>query len=604
MPSASLSTEWPSPPQQQQPMIVSVDGLAVIPSHAYVVGRERTEVEIVPVPSASEQHLFDSPLLQPEYSYIPVGNQEPAEQELQRIEPEQQLPIQSENSGQQLQDQQRTQVQPLQQQQQIQDQQHTQVQQLQQQQQTQDQQPTQVPQLQQQQLQDQQQMPVQQLQQQFQNQQQMQVPQVQQQQHHEVQQSTAAAPVDQKQYSYYYNNNNNINNNNKHDDDQQQQHSYHYYYQQNLVQQQQQLQLQQQQNNNNNVYNSVYSALPLPFGGVSQFNYHNNYGGVKYQPQPPHPLLQNHYHRGRQLMRRGSRSQQQVAHDNFYHHQHPQQPKTQSEYGAGGETDNVIGIKYDQAQQDQAGGVKQHQPGPPFRPSHPVWASQYPVPWTYYVKTSIVQPPLPPSAGVRYSQHGGGAAGNYYGGRKSRYVPVAGGAAVNRVNGYSAAAKTPRTKVVYIEYGGFKPKMVPSVQISTSEDYAAEGTGNRRHSPAAAIADGGDDDGFGSETVVTVTQSVVPESTPTDVGQRDNTAATASSSSSSPAAEVVEVSASTTSIADTTSETPSSEQQQQPEPEQQQQPAAGVVVVVVWCSADGSHVKILDIPLYPPRSRT
>lgn len=558
MPSASLPAEWPSPPPQQQPMIMSVDGLAVIPSHAYVVGRERTEVEIVPVPSASEQHLFDSPLEQPEYSYIPVGNQQPAEQELQRIEPEQQQSKKTENSEQQLQDQQQLQVQSLQQQQ-IQDQQQIQVQPLQQQQ--------------------------------SQNQQQMQAQQVQQQQHHEVQPSTAAAPVDLKQYSYYYNNNNNNNNNNniynnnKYDDDQQQQHSYHYYYQQNLVQQQQQLQLQQQQNSNNNVYNSVYSASPLPYGGVGQFNYYN-YGGGKYQPQPPHPLLQNHYHRGRQLMRRGSRSQQQVAYDNYaYHHQHPQQSKAPSEYGAGGEIDNVIGIKYDQIQPDQAGGFKQHQPGPPFRPSHPVWASQYPVPWTYYVKTSIVQPPLPPTAGVRYSQHGGGAAGNYYGGRKSRYVPIAGGAAVNRVSGgvHSNAAKTPRTKVVYIEYGGFKPKMVPSVQITASEDFAADGTGNRRHSPAAAIADGGDDDGFGSETVVTVAQPVSPQSTATDVGQRDNTATAAATASSS--STVVEVSASTTSIADTTSEPPPSEQQQQqqqPEPEQPQQPAAaGVVVVVV-----------------------
>ncbi|KAF6214517.1 hypothetical protein GE061_009260 [Apolygus lucorum] len=65
-----------------------------------------------------------------------------------------------------------------------------------------------------------------------------------------------------------------------------------------------------------------------------------------------------------------------------------------------------------------------HSHYPPFRPSHPVYASQYP-PYTYKVLSTM----------------------------KSR----------------SGSTRTARSKQLCIEYGGFKPPMVPSVQIDDEE---------------------------------------------------------------------------------------------------------------------------------------
>ncbi|CAB0010790.1 unnamed protein product [Nesidiocoris tenuis] len=65
-----------------------------------------------------------------------------------------------------------------------------------------------------------------------------------------------------------------------------------------------------------------------------------------------------------------------------------------------------------------------HSQHPPFRPSHPVYASQYP-PYTYRVLSTM----------------------------RSR----------------SGHARTARSKQLCIEYGGFKPPMVPSVQIDDDE---------------------------------------------------------------------------------------------------------------------------------------
>ncbi|KAL5238236.1 hypothetical protein ACI65C_005646 [Semiaphis heraclei] len=249
--------------------------------------------------------------------------------------------------------------------------------------------------------------------------------------------------------------------------------------------------------------------------------------------------------------------------------QHPSEPSSEQL-----QQPSSIQQVHQQLQTDQTAGAagKQHQPVPPFRPSHPVWASQYPVPWTYYVKSSMVQPGRPAPF---YAQHN-----NYYGGgRKSRYVlQQSAGAVSNRVSGGYSPIKPPRTKVVYIEYGGFKPKMVPSVQISSAEDY----DGNRRQ---LTVLDGG----------------VASDITAQEVGQRDNpvaastpaTADATTASATATATTTTTVAAAAATVTTTTTGTiPStatsvpiprqqqSQQQQQPVPERQP-PAAGVVVVVV-----------------------
>lgn len=254
----------------------------------------------------------------------------------------------------------------------------------------------------------------------------------------------------------------------------------------------------------------MYPPMPSSQYGGGQLYYHNNFGGaaVKAYQQPAQSL---HYYRGRgdgvagrPTARRNSRSQQQAAYDFYHYAPHAQQQPLYAHQKppldhVGGESDNVIGIKYDQDKNGPSAG-KHHQPSPPFRPSHPVWASQYPVPWTYYVKSSMVQPRQQQQ---QQQQQYGGA-----GSRKSRYVQLLQtGAASNRVGGgHAPAAKPPpRTKVVYIEYGGFKPKMVPSVQINAAEEV----DGNRRQSVVedAAVGD--------TETVV---QTVARPDAAGDVG--------------------------------------------------------------------------------------
>lgn len=519
MPPSSLSTKWSS--FQQQP--ATVNGISMEPSQAFMIGRERTIVEIVPVPSSSETHFIDSPLDQPqlEYNSLPAGNQQ-TELELPQAETEPQQSKQTEAIEYQQQN--------------VQNQQH--------QHKDQDSQHQQEPQNQQQQeLQNQQQL-------EEQNQQRHTEPALQDQlQQHppQIQQYLPPSTNDQKQYPYFYGNNNNVpvnNNNNNNKDDQQQEHSHHYYYQQNLVQQQQ-LQKQQQPNINNVVAPVLNSPPPFQYGGGQLYYYNHHFGGVgKY-----YPLLQKHYYRardgGRQTTRRSTRSQQlQIAHDHGgngnFHHQlpHPHQ-KPPSDNGR--ESDNVVAIKYDLQDAQATTGVLQHQQQPAFRPSHPVWASQYPVPWMYYVKTSIVQPSrTSPTASSAYSHN------SVHFGRKSRYVLQTGGAAANRIGGYSAA-KQPPTKVVYIEYGGFKPKMMPSVQITPSEDF--DGADDRRQSTA---------DGEDSEHKTTARS--------TDAG--------APSSSAAP-----------TNTMKTTTNAAMKTQDQQPEPDQQSS-AAGVVVVVVWTKAN------------------
>lgn len=277
----------------------------------------------------------------------------------------------------------------------------------------------------------------------------------------QIQQQT----VDQQQYSYYHiNNNNNNNNNYNSNDDQQLQYSHHYY--QNLVPQ------PQPQPQPNNII-ATYPSTAL-FGQ----HYHNN-NHAKY-PQQNHYRAQMTQNSGggvRSLRRVRS---QMSAYDNgnFYHHPYAAQKPNQLEYGNGGSGE----IRYD----DQVG--KHHAP---FKPSHPVWASQYPVPWVYYVKSLMQMPPKssyphPPSYRADV---------NFNGYRKSRYMTQQAGAVVgaasNRI-GHSPVAKfaapSPRTKVVYIEYGGFKPKMVPSAQIAGdfgAEDASAGGYGAVTLEPVA-----------------------------------------------------------------------------------------------------------------------
>lgn len=305
----------------------------------------------------------------------------------------------------------------------------------------------------------------------------------------------------------------------------------------------------------------MYQPPPLPYG---QFYYHNNnhLNGVgKYHPQQQ-LVLQKLHHRGRDSRptapRRNARSQQQHDGGNAVHRYAPAQYHPHQRPPSDG--DHVVGMKYDV----QAAGKP---PVPPFRPSQPVWASQYPVPWLYYVKTSIVQPSSSwpaAAAAPQHAQHGG----NHHG-RKSRYVqPTAGGAAVNRIGGGGSGqspVKPPTAKVVYIEYGGFKPKMVPSVQISGADDFDDNNNNNRRQSTLS------DDD----NAVTVVTRSADGTdgtATVVDGEHRDNAV------TDTAAATATTTTATATGSATTTNSTTSTEQQQ---PELNGQRAAGVVVVVV-----------------------
>ncbi|XP_050528965.1 putative mediator of RNA polymerase II transcription subunit 12 [Daktulosphaira vitifoliae] len=218
-----------------------------------------------------------------------------------------------------------------------------------------------------------------------------------------------------------------------------------------------------------------------PQQSAQQSNYYNQYGNQQQQSMlmaastAVHPQYYKYYPQHNIGFRNNpsSPSDYRTVYRKRKTRQYSQHSPPKDSYAEGTvQSDNSIGHE----EVNREGNIlPKHHTLPPFRPSHPLWASQYPVPWLYYVKSTLEIPKsvtqqqqLPLQYPYRNVLIPHNRKSRAYQSKRSRYSPNS--PSTRR----DATIPDPTKKVVYIEYGGFKPKMVPSVEVRLFENGGEE----------------------------------------------------------------------------------------------------------------------------------